>query len=222
MNQFMRLMFSPVAGCMVRTLFLERLRAERELAAPADVRLERIITGLISPARSAWAHALAKVKLPQAVDAALPADTLELVDVQGLHHRVALRVLDDASDADGAVVAGGTVGTVATVHGTHAVLAPAGPYGRVMEIVAADDASVATLAALAARLWSLPWRTPGPRSVLQQLRGMPLAQQVAVAAACAAAPGAGDPAFLDVAACLAGIAPAWSGGPLTWQRTQPA
>ena len=35
MDQFLRLMFSPVAGRMVRTLFLERLRAERELAAPA-------------------------------------------------------------------------------------------------------------------------------------------------------------------------------------------
>ena len=34
MNQFLRLMFSPVAGRMVRTLFLERLRAERELAPP--------------------------------------------------------------------------------------------------------------------------------------------------------------------------------------------
>src|SRR6185436_19079825 len=32
MDQFLRLMFSPVAGRMVRTLFLERLRAERELA----------------------------------------------------------------------------------------------------------------------------------------------------------------------------------------------
>jgi 3-hydroxyacyl-CoA dehydrogenase/enoyl-CoA hydratase/3-hydroxybutyryl-CoA epimerase len=29
-------------------------------------------------------------------------------------------------------------------------------------------------------------------------------------------PDAGDPAFLDVAACLAGVSPAWSGGPLCW------
>ena len=29
-------------------------------------------------------------------------------------------------------------------------------------------------------------------------------------------PAAGDPAFLDVAACLAGVSPAWTGGPLTW------
>ena len=205
MNQFLRLMFNPVAGCMVRTLFLERLRAERELAAPAGVTLERIGVGTISPARGAWAEALAKVKLPQAVDAALPADTLELVDIRGGRHRVALRVLDDADSA---------------ASGAHAVLAPAGPYGRVMEIVCADDATAATLAALAARLWSLPWRTPGPVAVLPRLRGLPLERQAAVAAAWAAEPGAGDPAFLDVAACLAGIAPDWSGGPLTWQRAR--
>ena len=205
MNQFLRLMFSPVAGCMVRTLFLERLRAERELAAPAGMKLERIAVGAISPARGAWGQALAKLKLPQAADAALPADTLDLIDVQGGHHRVALRVLEDN---DGAV------------SGASALLAPAGPYGRVMEIVGADDAGAAALAALAARLWSLPWRTPGPAAVLPRLRGLLFERQAAVAAAFAAAPGAGDPAFLDVAACLAGIAPAWSGGPLTWQRTR--
>ncbi len=209
MNQFLRLMFSPVAGCMVRTLFLERLRAERELAAPADMKLERISFGAISPARGAWADALAKVKLPQAADPALPADTLELVDMQGGHHRMGLRMLDDALND-----------TAAPAPGVHAVLAPAGPYGRVLEIVGADDAGAAALAALAARLWSLPWPTPGPLAVLPRLRGLALPQQAQAAAAMAAVPGAGDPAFLDVAACLAGIAPAWSGGPLTWRRTQ--
>ena len=211
MNQFLRLMFSPVAGCMVRTLFLERLRAERELAAPSDVKLERLSLGAISPARQAWADALAKVKLPQAVDAAPPADTLELIDGQGSRFRVALRVVHEPADADAAALGTQTV---------QAVLAPAGPYGRVMEIVGADDATAPALAALAARVWSLPWRTPGPFAVLPKLRGLPLEQQAPIAAACAAAPGAGDPAFLDVAACLAGIAPAWSDGPLTWQRTQ--
>ncbi len=201
MNQFLRLMFSPVAGCMVRTLFLERLRAERELAAPAGVKLERIGLGAVDPA---WTEALAQVKLPQAVDPALPPGMLELVDVQGGQHRVRVSSLADTQ-------VGG---------GPHALLAPAGRYGRVLEIVGVDDGTAAALAELAARLWSLPWRTPGPASVLQQLQGLPLERQVPVAAACAAAPGAGDPAFLDVAACLAGVSPAWSGGPLTWQQTQ--
>lgn len=207
MNQFLRLMFSPVAGCMVRTLFLERLRAERELAAPAGLKLERLAVGPISPARQPWADALAKLKIPQAADASLPADTLVLVDTQGGRYTVALRVLGDAgADAPGA----------------QAWLAPIGPYGRVLEIVGGDDATGAALAALAARLWSLPWRTPGPAAVLPRLQGLSLEAQASAAAAIAAIPGAGDPAFLDVAVCLAGIAPAWSGGPLSWQRTHAA
>jgi 3-hydroxyacyl-CoA dehydrogenase/enoyl-CoA hydratase/3-hydroxybutyryl-CoA epimerase len=104
-----------------------------------------------------------------------------------------------------------------------AVLAPAGPYGRVLEIVApadAADGAAAALAALAPRLGALPWRTPGPQSILQRLRGLPLPEQAALAQRLAAMPGAADPAFLDVAACLAGIAPAWSGGPLSWAASE--
>jgi 3-hydroxyacyl-CoA dehydrogenase/enoyl-CoA hydratase/3-hydroxybutyryl-CoA epimerase len=203
MNQFLRLMFSPVAGRMVRTLFLERLRAERELAAPAGVRIERLGVGAISAARNAWTQALVRLKLPQAPDDTLLVDTLALVDAQGACHCVALRVLDEAPDtaAPGLPLA---------------VLGPTGPYGRVLEIVGADDACAAALAALAVRLWSLPWRTPGPLSVLQRLHGLPLPEQAQMALQCAAQPGAGDAAFLDVAACLAGLTPAWTGGPLTW------
>lgn len=207
MNQFLRLMFSPVAGRMVRTLFLERLRAERELAAPAGMRIERLGVGAISAAHSAWTQALVRLKLPQAPDDTLPADTLELFDAQGGRHRVALRVLDEAPDS-------------APPDLPLAVLAPAGPYGRVLEIVGADEACAAALAALAARLWSLPWRTPGPVSVLQRLRGLPLPQQAQMALQCAAQPGAGEAVFLDVAACLAGLTPAWTGGPLTWAAAE--
>ncbi len=153
----------------------------------------------------AWTVALAKLKVPQSPDETLPGDTLELFDAQGRAHRVALCGLD----------------------GTHtpgqpvAVLAPAGPYGRVLEVVGADDATAALVAALAARLWCLAWRTPGPSAVLPQLQAKPMAEQAQVAVRCAALPGAGDPAFLDVAACLAGVSPAWSGGPLTWARAHP-
>ena len=204
MNQFLRLMFSPVAARMIRTLFLERLRAERELAAPEGLKVEAIERGPISEARSAWAQALAKLKLPQTDNPALGADCLELIDNRGHRHRVNLRVLDDAPERAGAM---------------QAVLAPAGPYGRVIELSGADDAAAAAFAALAAKLWALPWRTPGPASVLQRLRGLALAQQAELARECAAQPGFGDAVFLDVAACLAGIAPAWSGGPLVWSES---
>jgi 3-hydroxyacyl-CoA dehydrogenase/enoyl-CoA hydratase/3-hydroxybutyryl-CoA epimerase len=52
--------------------------------------------------------------------------------------------------------------------------------------------------------------------VLQRLHGASLAVQAAIALESAAADRAGDPAFLDTAACLAGVTPPWSGGPLTW------
>ena len=99
MDQFLRLMFSPVAGRMVRTLFLERLRAERELGAPPDVAVERVAVGRIDPALSAWTDALAKRRIACTVDAALPADTLNIVDTRGSQHRVRLDVLDDRDAA---------------------------------------------------------------------------------------------------------------------------
>lgn len=199
MEQFLRLMFDPVAGRMVRSLFLERLRADRELAP--TVGIERLRVGPISAARSAWNQALAKLKVPQDAVATLPADTADLVDQQGRTQRIALRVLDEEPAASSEA---------------YAVLAPPGPYGRVIEIVAAADAADAA-AALAVKLRALPWRTPGPISLLQALRGRPLEEQQRIARA--ALPAAGDPAFIDVAACLSGVSPAWSGGPLSWQPT---
>ncbi len=204
MNQFLRLTFSPVAARMIRTLFLERLRAERELAAPAGLTIEMIEHGAISPARSAWAAALGKLKLPVRESANLPGDVLEIAVAQGERTRLALRVFDEPAAAAAL---------------PQAVLAPAGEYGRVLEVVGAPGQAGQAAAALAAKLWALAWPTPGPLPVLPRLRSLPLTQQAAIAADCAAAPGAGDPVFLDVAACLAGVAPAWSGGPLIWAQS---
>ena len=204
MNQFLRLMFDPVAGRMIHSLFLERLRAERELAAPPEVRIERVSYGRITPAQSAWSHALTRTKLPQALDPTLPDDTLELVDQVGGRHRFQARVLDGQS----ADLPPGTI-----------VLAPEGPYGRVVEIVGAASPAADLAAALAGQLRSLPWRSSGPRSVLQKLRGLTLLEQVRVAEALAPTASSREAEFLDVAACLSGVSPAWSGGPLTWKAT---
>ncbi|MBT2301922.1 enoyl-CoA hydratase/isomerase family protein [Variovorax paradoxus] len=198
MNQFLRLMFSPVAGRMLRTLFLERLRAERELAPPADSALASLRVGPVSELRGAWRAALAKLKLPQESDASLPTDTVEAIDRAGTTHRAALRVLEEQPGADDA---------------TQLVLAPQGPYGRVIEIVNAPASAAGTWAFLATQLWSMAWATPGPASRLQSLRGQPLEAQAPLAARWTG----GDPAFTDVAACLSGVSPAWSGGPLSWQ-----
>jgi 3-hydroxyacyl-CoA dehydrogenase / enoyl-CoA hydratase / 3-hydroxybutyryl-CoA epimerase len=220
MTQFLRLMFNPVAGNMVRTLFLDRLRAERELAPPAATRIDLVRHGAISPPRNAWTVALGKLKLPKAVDISLPADTLVLTDQIGAMHTFGMRVLeDDPADVEG----------IAAL----AVLAPASPHGRVLEFmtggeVGADagantDPAAAAMAFVAERMWCLPWRTPGPHSVLQRLRGQPLAEQMcwALQLASECDPASSVVSFLDVAACLAGVAPAWTGGPLNWARTAP-
>ncbi|MFM0027315.1 enoyl-CoA hydratase-related protein [Paraburkholderia madseniana] len=211
MRQFLRLMFDPVAGNMVRTLFLNRQRADRELAAPRDLRIERITLGPLSTTRRAWREAIEKSKLAHASDAALSADTAQIVDSQGRSYLVALRTLDDAGGEEFFDV-------------TAAVLSPAGPYGRAMEIVATDDAVAQALAALANGLGALPYRTRAARSALLRLAAAtgdnPL-DALALSAFDLAADGmVDDTELFDVAACAAGIAPAFSGGPFTrlWQE----
>ena len=51
--------------------------------------------------------------------------------------------------------------------------------------------------------------------MLQRLQRAAPDEEPRIALLEGARPGAGDVAFIDVAACLAGISPAWSGGPLT-------
>ena len=203
MNQFLRLMFNPVAGRMVRTLFLGRLRAERELRPDGAAKITAVRIGPISAQRQAWAALLGKLRLEKTEDPTLPADTIEMTDASGTALRASLRVLDEAPSL---LQPGETAG----------VLAPAGPYGRVLEITGPDTPAAHALAALAAALWVLPWPSRGPASLLQALRGQDLAAQASQALVWAARPKAGDPVFLDVAACLAGVSPGWSGGPLSW------
>lgn len=196
-DEVLRLILGPVAPRMIRTLFLERVRADRELGRQVATTLARITVGPISAPHAAWTQALAATKIPCEADAALQPDTVALTDAAGQRHLVALRVLDEPA-SEAAL--------------TQLVLAPAGPYGQVLEIVGpANEAA----AALARKLRALPWRTPGPVGLLQKLRGKSLEEQEQIARQ--ALPGAGDPAFVDVAACLSGVSPAWSGGPLSWR-----
>lgn len=206
MREFLRLMFDPVAGRMVRTLFLERLRAERELTPADAVRIERIAVGPFTDARASWHDALAKTRLPTVADASVPADTIDLFDAGDRRVRVHLRLTSDMRadcefDADG--------------HAALAVLSPSGPYGRVVEILAGDG-DAALIARLALMLRALPWRTFGIAALLPQLHDQSLPRQARRALLALASVEAGDPAFLDVAACLAGVSPPWSGGPLAW------
>jgi len=211
MRQFLRLMFSPVAGNMIRSLFLNRLRADREWAPPEDVRIERVTLGPLSAAAQGWADALAKSKLPQALDTGLPADTIELLDGRGTRHRVAACDLANAARADAPSM-------------PTAVLSPKGPYGRVLEIIGAEGEAADVLARLAVRLNALPYRSRGNESVLARLKAATLGtlsteeslDRLALAAQTMAAQDRiADTELFDVVACAAGIAPAFSGGPFT-------
>jgi 3-hydroxyacyl-CoA dehydrogenase/enoyl-CoA hydratase/3-hydroxybutyryl-CoA epimerase len=80
-----------------------------------------------------------------------------------------------------------------------------------------------TLAALAVALQSLAYRTSGPASVLHELAsittgtdGARLQNQANAAQQHLGRGHITEPEFFDVAACTAGVFPAWSGGPFTW------
>ena len=203
MNEFLRLMFNPVAGRMVRTLFLGRVRADRELAPPADLKITKIRKGPLTEGQTDWVTALGKLKIEQVDAEDLPADHIELLDSKGNICLIRLQGLKDETHTQGNELA--------------AVLAPAGPYGRVMEIVGPASAPAGHMAAaLAVRMWALPWPSHGTQSFLQNLVRLPLAQQAAFALEWAAQTKSCDVAFIDVAACLAGVSPGWTGGPLSW------
>lgn len=206
MRQFLRLMFDPVAGNMIRSLFLNRQRADRELAAPADLRVESVAVGPLSPGLSVWQQALTKSRLPLHEDASLPPDTIVLTDTRGGTHRVRVAAIES-----GPFVGNGS--------SAQAVLSPAGAYGRVLEIVSATAPAGEALAALAPRLGgALPYRSGDGLSVLQRLAragSESLDEQAVVALHLLVAGAAAQAETLDVAACAASLSPACSGGPLT-------
>lgn len=203
MNEFMRLMFNPVAGRMVRTLFLGKVRAERDLAPTADVQVQSIQTGPLSPTLQPWEALFSKLKLPVSNSAAVPLNHLDITDTQGKTYRLQLDIIRGSTQ-------------VAKTH-NGAVLCDAGPYGRLIEIVGDSTQPAAKImAALAIKMWALPWSSNSETSLMQSLKDLPLNKQATQAMLWAATNEIGDISFLDVAACLAGVSAGWTGGPLSW------
>jgi 3-hydroxyacyl-CoA dehydrogenase / enoyl-CoA hydratase / 3-hydroxybutyryl-CoA epimerase len=213
MQQFLRLMVDPVAGNMIRTLFLNRQRADREAAPPRGLRVQSLSLGPLSTELSPWRDALRSTGIGLHEDASLPPDSLLLTDSQGATHAVQLGTLDAAP-------------TTGITSAARAVLSPSGPYGRVLEILKATPAQADALASLAQRLGgALPLRSANGASLLARLAqaGQASLDEQAVLAIQLLAEGAArEPALLDVAACAAGVTPAWTGGPLThlWAHRQ--
>ncbi len=213
MRQFLKLMFNPVAGNMMGTLFINRQRADKAWRPPEGLRLTQVGVGALPDANAPWAQALSKSRLVHAPDPTLPADTLALTDSHGTRLVVSLACLN----------APGQTPSASPPTCPLAVLCPQGPYGRVLEIVGATDADMPTLAALAAALQALAYRTSGSGSVLHALASITagtesarLQSQASAAQQHLARGHITEPEFFDVAACTAGVFPAWSGGPFTW------
>lgn len=213
MRQFLRLMFNPVAGNMVRTLFLNRQRADKELAPPSDTKIQTVRVGPLNEAARDWAASLASSKLTQMADASLPLNTLALEDGAGTVTQVTVSDLraDSAAAAQSQPLA---------------LLSSKSPYGRVIEIMGANEQTIGTLARLALQVGAMPWRTNSGSSTLAKLLAAgtgaqdSLAKQSLLAAELALQGDIADLEILDVVACVANITPAYSGGPFNhlWQH----
>ncbi len=213
MRQFLRLMFDPVAANMIRALFLNRQRADKQLAAPRALKIEALRHGSWSKACALWPEALALSRIALAFDTSLPADTFVLHDSRGLEHRVAARTLD-------------TQRSIVGSDSAQAVLTPVARRGRVLEIIGGSTSSAQALAALAPRLASaLPFVSGDATSVLERLKPSApnsLDEQAVRALLLLDSGAAPDAATLDVVACAADLTPAFTGGPLSylWQHRQ--
>ena len=215
MRQFLRLMFNPVAGNMVRSLFLNRQRADKEFAAPAELKIEAIRVGPLDEQASDWRASLAACKLPQVADPQLPSNTLAVLEAGGRVTEFKIRDLTPGTQhADPAPAV--------------ALISRKGPYGRVIEIRGADTSASQRVARLASHLGALPYRTAGSASLLAPFMSddftaqTTLDQQSLLAAQWAATGQIADIELFDVVACAASLSPACSGGPFThlWQHRE--
>jgi 3-hydroxyacyl-CoA dehydrogenase/enoyl-CoA hydratase/3-hydroxybutyryl-CoA epimerase len=205
MSLFLRLMVDPVAGNMVRTLFLNRQRAERESAPPPGLCIEALVVGPLSETLAPWQDALARTRLPFRVDSSLAPNTLLVTDSRNVTHTVQLGTLEnEPAGSDDATA--------------QALLSPRGAYGCVLEIIKATAPQAEALASLAQRLGgALPYRSDDGVSLLGRLTRAgreSLDAQALTAARLLAEGAAAKPETLDVAACTANVTPAWSGGPV--------
>ncbi|WP_114970545.1 enoyl-CoA hydratase-related protein [Rhodoferax ferrireducens] len=210
MRQFLRLMFNPVAGNMVRTLFLSRQRADRELEAPWDLRITHVTLGPLSPEHGLWEQALAKSRLPLHNDMSLPPGAMIITDSRGASHDIRIGTLSTEPPKGNSSTA-------------QALLTSPAANGCVLEILTATQPTAQALAALAVRLGgALPYRSGDGFSVLQRLaragRESPDAQSLeALRLLVSGAATQAD--TLDVVACAADLSPSWTGGPLTYLWT---
>ncbi|MBS0368900.1 MAG: enoyl-CoA hydratase/isomerase family protein [Proteobacteria bacterium] len=218
MDNFVRLIQDPVAGNMVRTLFLNRQRAAKLAPVSLDPRTTRV--AVIGDGA-------------ESVQAMLAAGKATLVAPAELGERDIAVLMPGAQSGQGIRVA--WLGEAKSFEGASAAvwLSEATAQGRALEVVVPHPDSLALDAGILLGRWlratALP--TSGKTSLLASLQASQAqARQVgcseadellAVALAAQKAWGEGgidDVDLADVAAVIAGLHPAYSGGPFNYLR----
>lgn len=217
MDCFVRLIQDPVAGAMVRTLFVNRQRLNKlRPSAPglAQARVAVLGKGAAKVERLLAAHEVVLVpwwKLG-------PTDIAVVTSGARASRGFRVAWLDGEMSAPSSVVADAGIW-----------VAEATEHGRVAEIVATGDAGRDAALVIAQRLRATPLLSPAPLlRTLAAARGEAERQGfvngdllLAVALAAARMWDAGtveDPDLADTAAVVAGVSPSYTGGPFNYLR----
>lgn len=207
MDCFVELIRDPVAGNMIRSLFLDRQRASKLLAEPCTGPARAAVIGEASAPVAALLRTAHVEIAPDAAVRIITAGAMDLADGAVAWLRDAVRP-----------PAGTRIGVWVT---------DAGPHGRAIEICASTDrASLAAGMDIARWLRATPLVTSGT-SLFQRLAEVTAAsaslagEQQLLAVALAAARvweqgGVRDIRLADSAAVIGGFHPAWTGGPLNY------
>jgi 3-hydroxyacyl-CoA dehydrogenase/enoyl-CoA hydratase/3-hydroxybutyryl-CoA epimerase len=223
MDIFVNLMLDPVAGNMVRTLFLERQRAEKLAAQAGQAGAKRLTVHGTKVGIADLAQQIAGAKNISNLEVTV--DRLSLVlgkqnETELCESQLAL--LSECGDDLSLLKA--PVGIY---------LSGRGPHGSVVEVVVAEEHhdDIDAALAIARILRAMPWVHPGRHPLLP---AMIRAQEEALTeglglrdAVLASAIAAGrsyedglisDLALADVASVVGGAFPAYAGGPFTYLR----
>jgi 3-hydroxyacyl-CoA dehydrogenase/enoyl-CoA hydratase/3-hydroxybutyryl-CoA epimerase len=218
MDCFVQLIQDPVAGNLVRTLFLNRQRAAK--AAPAVLNAKEVRVAVVGSDTAA-------------VQGLLAAGKAQLIDAADLGKNDIALVMPGAAAEKGIRVFWNIDSAAVPMGAASVWLSEAGVNGRAIEINVPDAEPLATDAGLVlSQLFrASPLLTQGKRPLLPQLQAAQLAarklkcaeddEALAVALAAAGAwseGGVADTELADVAAVIGGLFPPYAGGPFNYLK----
>jgi 3-hydroxyacyl-CoA dehydrogenase/enoyl-CoA hydratase/3-hydroxybutyryl-CoA epimerase len=217
MDVFVRLIQDRVAGAMVRSLFINRQRLGKlRPAAPGATEARVAVVGLQA---AAVEQVFEKSKVARiAADQLGPTDIAIVTEGAPATPGVRVAWLNGAPRASASVVATAALW-----------VSEATEHGRAAEVVASDDAGREAALVLALRLRATPLLSRAPllpalaaakaEAERQGFVNGDLLLAVALAAARAwACGGVAEPDLADTAAVIAGVHPAYTGGPFNYLR----